>query len=386
MDVKGLFEYHNPPTPYPQLDTILDERKQATAYVDRTIEERTVDNLQSPRGHDALRHSTSPLSPRQPLRTDSSVDSSEIAIPSADSDPFDFFSADSILDREPFDFPSADGVLDPVNESPQERDTQARLLDLNASPERERNLLGEQEPKGRGLEQKVQSLEQRVQSLEEEVQRLKEEKFMLQILLEQAEPPAHIKNIFDEVQCDQVEKQDKSGSPEAMTLVESEPDPAPEPQVLAATPKQPISDMLDMPLVHEHPDPEKIRMEDTMSERGIKADGSTVTGDKKRKRFSFFSATKKARTSTHAPYDNMPDVLDPSTNRIDARRPIDNSDSQKNSLVHVADGDKPTISTRPTSWPRSRLFRRSAGIPVKKITEAFDKMRLQHEKSLPTAS
>ena len=46
MDVKDLFEYHNPPSPYPQLDTILDDHKQATANVDRTIEERIVDNLQ----------------------------------------------------------------------------------------------------------------------------------------------------------------------------------------------------------------------------------------------------------------------------------------------------------------------------------------------------
>ncbi|KAL8910642.1 MAG: hypothetical protein Q9171_004097 [Xanthocarpia ochracea] len=442
VDVKGLFERHNPPSPYPQLGPILDEPKEATANVDRTIEERAVDNLQvftirnfaskprelisqleflgkgietksfntarhiapmkvavinvstihaeqpfesstffdilaqkpyadkssqSPRGYNAFRQLTSPLSPRQPPRTDSSVNSSEIAIPSAEAEPFDIFSADGILDPEPFDFFSADGILDPVNESPQERDTQARLLDLNASLERERNLLGEQE--------------QKVRSLEEEI-------FLVQISLGQAEPPAHMgsKNIFDEMQCDQVEKQDESGSPGAMTLVEPESDPILEPQVLAAASKQPMSNMLDMPLVHDYPDSEKTRMEDTMSERGIKTDGSSVTGDKKRKRFSFFSATKKARISNHAPYENMPDGLDPSTNRVDARRPLDPSDSQKHSVVHFADADKPTISTRPTSWPRSRLFRRSAGIPVKKITEAFEKMRLQHEKSLPTDS
>ena len=261
-----------------------------------------------------------------------------------------------------------------MNERVPEPETQARLFDLNASLGRKRNLLGEQE-------QSVRSLKKEIQSLEEEV-------FLAQISLGHAEPPAHMgwTNIFDEMQCDQVEKQDKSGSPGAMTLVESEPDPVPEPQVLAATSKQPTSDMLDMPLVYDYPDSEIIRMEDTMSERGIEADGSTVTGDKKRKRFSFFSATKKARTSTHASYEIMPDGLDPSTNRVDACRPLDTSDSQKNSLVHFADADKPTISTRPTSWPRCRLFRRSAGIPVKKITEAFEKMRLQHEKSLPTAS
>ncbi|KAL8926250.1 MAG: hypothetical protein Q9172_001892 [Xanthocarpia lactea] len=478
MDVKGLFEHHNPPSPYPQLDPILDDHKQATANVDRTIEERAVDNLQivgewsqkqgqlfpsegsrgkfgsttvfvyrdilaglarkvftiwnlasdpprlisqlevlgkgiepksfnaarhiaptkvavinistihaeqgfessmitestffdilaqkpyadnssqSPRGHDAFRQLTSPLSPRQPPRRDSSVNSSKNVIPSADSEPFDFFSANGILNPELFDFFSADGIPDPVNGSPQE------LSDVNASLERERKLLGEQEQKVRSLEEK---------------------KFMIQISLGHAEPPAHMgcKNIFDEMQS---EKQDKSGSPGAMTLVESEPDLVPEPQVLAATSKQPISGMSDMPLVHDHPDSEIIRMEDTMSERGIEADGSTVTGDKKRKRFSFFSATKKARTSTHASYENMPDGLDPSINRVDVRRPLDTSDSQKHSLVHFADADKPTISTRPTSWPRSRLFRRSAGIPVKKITEAFEKMRLQHERSSPTAS
>ncbi|KAI4255178.1 MAG: hypothetical protein L6R42_006863, partial [Xanthoria sp. 1 TBL-2021] len=71
-----------------------------------------------------------------------------------------------------------------------------------------------------------------------------------------------------------------------------------------------------------------------------------------------------------------------STNQYGASGP---TESIGNQATYLADADKPSTTTRPTSWPRSRLFRRSAGLSVKKITEVFEKLRLQHDKALPAA-
>ncbi|KAI4256688.1 MAG: hypothetical protein L6R42_006077 [Xanthoria sp. 1 TBL-2021] len=253
---------------------------------------------------------------------------------------------------------------DPIVERTVRLETEARILQQQAYLEQEKQLLEEQQ--------------QKVRKIEEEI-------FHNQILLGPALPPAHldVKNPFDEMSTYQVGDNQNSGSPRDMTLVEPEPEPKLEHQLpTTSSSKRPIPGLVDMASGNECPHSEDILMEELMHVQDIRSDAPTYTGDKKRKRFSFLPAAKKARTSEHALCLDMHADSHASTNRFGASGPTESIGKQ---ATYLADADKPSITTRPTSWPRCRLFRRSAGVSVKKITEVFEKLRLQHDKALPAA-
>ena len=226
------------------------------------------------------------------------------------------------------------------------------------------------------LEEEKRHLHER----EQKVRQIEEDIYYHQILLGPAQPPAYldIKNLFDEMPTNSVGENQNSGSPGDMTLVEFEPDSNLEFQPPATPPKPRCSGSSDGPTCYGHSYQEDIMMEDRMPEHAIRSDAPIYAGDKKRKRFSFLSAAKKARTTEHASYHDMQTNPNP---RNDASRSTKNIGNASSSYVH--DTDKPTNTTRPISWPRSRLFRRSAGVSVKKITEVFEGLRLQHDKPLP---
>ncbi|KAL8655075.1 MAG: hypothetical protein Q9226_003181 [Calogaya cf. arnoldii] len=251
---------------------------------------------------------------------------------------------------------------DSVDERAVRLQTEAKILEMQAYLEEEKRHLHEQE--------------QKVRQIEEEI-------FNLQILLGPAKPPAHldVENFFDEMPTYSVGENQNSGSPGEMTLVEFEPDSNFESQPPATPPKPRFSGSSDRPSNHGHSNPEDTMMEDPMPEHIIRSDTPIYAGDKKRKRFSFLSAAKKARTSEHASYHDMQTNHNPLIPRSDASRSTKNIGNASSS--YVLDTDKPTNTTRPISWPRSRLFRRSAGVSVKKITEVFEGLRLQHDKPLP---
>lgn len=243
-------------------------------------------------------------------------------------------------------------------------ETEARILQRQAYLEQEKRLLEEQQ--------------QKVQQIEEDI-------YLDQILLGPAQPPAHldVKNFFDDMPTCQVGENQNSGSPGDMTLVEPEPESNREHQLPATSPsKRPIAGLFDMAPGNAYSPPEDTVMNDLKPELDIRSDAPTYTGDKKRKRISFLPGAKKARTSEHALYHDMHADSRASMNQFDTSRPTENIGNQ---TTYFADADKPSTTTRPTSWPRSRLFRRSAGVSVKKITDVFERLRLQHDKALPAA-
>ncbi|KAL8950551.1 MAG: hypothetical protein Q9222_003421 [Ikaeria aurantiellina] len=93
---------------------------------------------------------------------------------------------------------------------------------------------------------------------------------------------------------------------------------------------------------------------------------SIAVDDRKRKRFSKFMSAKKARMSR----------TDLSTSHHPKERRSQQELLQdKNTGAPLDDDTKPPATSRPISWPRSRLFRRSAGVSVKKLTEVFEKLK-----------
>lgn len=230
--------------------------------------------------------------------------------------------------------------------------------------------------------QRQADLEQEKRQHRQKVRQMEAEIYQEKLLLGPAEPPAHLeeKNFFDEIPTRQLGENQDSRSPGDMTLVEPELESILENQPPVASPfTRPISGLTDSAPGNGNSNAVDIMMKDLMPEQNIRSDTPTYTGDRKRKRFSFLPAAKKARTSEHAPFLNV--KLDSNTSMLQ-HGPIE---SIGNASAHLKDTDKPTTTTRPTSWPRSRLFRRSAGVSVKKITDVFEKLRLQHDKPVPAA-
>ncbi|KAL8708841.1 MAG: hypothetical protein Q9220_006297 [cf. Caloplaca sp. 1 TL-2023] len=108
-----------------------------------------------------------------------------------------------------------------------------------------------------------------------------------------------------------------------------------------------------------------LSMEDPVNEHDELGKANVAGDDRKRKRWSKFMSAKKARTSrselsnSHHPKDRE--------SQHELTKGI-------NPGLSLDDDTKPPHTLRPISWPRSRLFRRSAGVSVKKLTEVFEKL------------
>ncbi|KAL8993344.1 MAG: hypothetical protein Q9169_006413 [Polycauliona sp. 2 TL-2023] len=275
-----------------------------------------------------------------------------------------------------FDFSFNDGSPDASHELKVQETTaqiQATILELQADLLKLRNVRDQKE-------QELQHEEQRVRDMEEQI-------YNQQSLLGPAQPPAHmdVENIFDEMPVCAVAEAQDSGSPGDVTLVEPDLNLSPYQFLAESSSKRPISGSSDLAPDHERPYPDDFPMEDFIPDQIASSDAPTSIADKKRKRFSFLPAAKKARTSEQTlPYDPLIESS-PFMNRAQASRPIESTEIQTTSSTHLTNADKSTKTTRPISWPRNRLFRRSAGVSVRKITEVFEKLRLQHDKALPAA-
>ena len=243
-----------------------------------------------------------------------------------------------------------------------EPDIQASVHDLNAQIEKASAL--------------VEAAEQRVRTL-------LEQRFLLECSIGPAEPPAHMaKNIFDDLIPLKRESEPDCGSPDAMTLVDLARDGGP------ASPTQ--ESLLEQSTVAECMPYADLNYadQDSTSETvwysNLSPDETTITFSepRKRKRFSKHSATKKARTDQlQGDGEQLGVSPSPTEKRTSHRRRKEALDCKPTMLAQTREDDsgkEPVPSSRPTSWPRTRLFRRSAGLSVRKLTEVFEKMRVQH--------
>ncbi|KAL8698536.1 MAG: hypothetical protein Q9224_001806 [Gallowayella concinna] len=285
---------------------------------------------QSSEASPALHEFASPTLPKELLPSKSSFDSPEASVQPADP------GSSKVL----FD----DHLPDLGGENTLRQQTQADILNLQKSLEEQLALLEKQEQK---------------------VRQLQEEIYMKQLSLGPAQAPAHmeVRNVFDEMLTNHNENVADSESPGAVTLVEPISDSIFEPT------KEDVFDPLDALFNDDSQGLDDILMADPV-------DSPTVTGIKKRKRFSIFAAAKKARTNNHAHHHE----ITPSPHQMAIGRPVVGIGDMIRYTLHLDDdgnnnNNNPLATTRPTSWPRTRLFRRSAGVSVKKLTDVFEKLR-----------
>lgn len=228
----------------------------------------------------------------------------------------------------------------------------------------------------------IEESEQRVRTLQEHV-------FLLQLTLGPAQAPAHMKahNIFDSQVPPDSNTEVAFGSPGAITLVDpglnSLPQsPKPEPLL-----EVPFINSSRAPVSYNHKDADDMFMSDSIPGEMHQGRDQTVTAVRKRKRFSESVVSKKARTGDKAQSNKLGDECTPHTHEsISSRTRRQESRFDRTVIggqVQDDDGNGPTPTSRPTSWPRTRLFRRSAGLSVKKLTDVFERLKMQHDKHLP---
>lgn len=167
---------------------------------------------------------------------------------------------------------------------------------------------------------------------------------------------------------------DQSESPGAMTLVDSGLEAA-----IPSAIKEEATDEFPMPNLASHlMDEVDTPMHDSLANyRGGEID-QTVVEIKKRKRFSSDLTSKKVRVHNQAQLSPEISTLPSCKTDYTDDKPCDSSfDGRNVSQTPVDDDSEPRSTSRPTSWPRARLFRRSAGVSVKKLTDAFEKLRMK---------
>lgn len=263
-----------------------------------------------------------------------------------------------------------------MNERALRQETQARILQKQTYLEQEKQLLAEQQ---RQLEKRQKAIRQIEVDIYDE-----------QILLGPAERPAHLDatNFFDEISEEAVGETQDSSSPGDMTLFEAESASNQEcqsPAITSSTHHVPGTPGKGLDYDHEHW--VDLMMEDLLPEQDTQGNTPTYTSNKKRKRLSFLPTAEPAvyhENNGHNSRFNASSQTNanPSIVRFDTHRTTE-AVCRRTSSKHFADGDDGPTTNRPTSWPRSRLFRRSAGVSVRKLTEVFEKLRLQREKPLP---
>ena len=254
---------------------------------------------------------------------------------------------------------------DPTNFGFLRQETEARILQKQIYLGQEKQLWAEQQ---RQLEKR----ERKIRQIEEDI-------YHEQILLGPAEPPAHLNatNFFDEVSADAVGDSQDSHSPGDTTLFEAESAWNQEFQSPGTTSSTAhVPGTTEKGLDYDHYLSVDLSMEDLVPEQDSQGNTPTYTSNKKRKRLSFLP------TAEPAVYHERQTDANPSIVRFDTDRATE-AVRRRTSSKHFADGDEPPTTSRPTSWPRSRSFRRSAGVSVRKITEVFEKLRLQRDKPLP---
>ncbi|KAL8885439.1 MAG: hypothetical protein Q9215_006708 [Flavoplaca cf. flavocitrina] len=247
---------------------------------------------------------------------------------------------------------------DLISERALRQETEARILQKQTYLEQKKQLLAEQQ---------------------QEIHQIEEDIYYEQILLGPAKRPAHLnaKNLFDDISAHAVGEALASSSPGDMTIVGLESDSNLESQSPATTSStHRVPSTPEEGLDYDHYHSVDLLMEDLVPEQDTQGNTLTYTSNKKRKRLSFLP------TAEPAVYHEKQTNANPSIDRFDTGRATE-AVRRQTSSKHFAEGNDAPTTSRPTSWPRSCLLRRSAGVSVRKITEVFEKLRLQRDKPLP---
>lgn len=243
---------------------------------------------------------------------------------------------------------------------------------LNGSPDaiQEQELKRQAEEALSWLIVKRDKAKQQIRDLEEDID-------TLQTILGITGPRKH--TIFDEV-LPTADAADDNVSPGAVTLVEAEPEVVYE----SAMPEKRSETTLVNDLQPSQ-DKDTSDMQDIMMNESVMAppDGRHHRRDKcrKRKHHSTYTTSKKARMLKDAQgCRDVPTNEAHTTTRHHIKPELHQYDI-KSKPIGSDDDTKPPKTSRPISWPRLRLFRRSAGVSVRTLTDVFEKISLKQDKS-----
>ncbi|KAL8923381.1 MAG: hypothetical protein Q9208_004651 [Pyrenodesmia sp. 3 TL-2023] len=242
-----------------------------------------------------------------------------------------------------------------------EEQATAQCLDLQRRVEEEQGSI-------RKIEGTLQEKHQNVRNLLQEVHEIK-------ISLGLMKPPGP--NIFDDHWPSPIPvSEEQSDSPGAMTLVGSGL------EVPVSSPiKEKSPDRFPAPIIDfGSNDAEDVLLKELTTDIMDQSIDQTFVDIRKRKRFSKHIASKKVRIEENGRPDGM--TCAPSagvrTQKYDKPQIIHTSDKTTHENVVNDDANFP-VTSRPISWPRtsSRLFRYSAGVSVKKLTDVFENLGLK---------
>ncbi|KAI4181179.1 MAG: hypothetical protein LQ348_005061 [Seirophora lacunosa] len=259
--------------------------------------------------------------------------------------PDDFEPASQLVSPENLQDFDLDGVMDPVTGHALIEQTKREVEDLRSQ---------------------LQEAEQTASDLKERIQ-------FGEMMLAAVTAPDH-GTLDDPLPPTSSDAADQSENSEAMMLVDS--------GLKAAIPsaiKEEATDEFPMPNLASHlMDEVDTPMHDSLAtDPGSEIDQSLLE-IKKRKRFSSHLTSKKVRVHNQAQIPPEISTLPSCKTDYTEDKPCDTDfDGKKVSQPPVDDGSEPRSTSRPTSWPRARLFRRSAGVSVKKLTDAFEKLRMK---------
>ncbi|KAL8774333.1 MAG: hypothetical protein Q9209_001084 [Squamulea sp. 1 TL-2023] len=277
-------------------------------------------------------------------------------------------------DVTPFGFPFDGTVLDSVDE----HKVQEQILDLQKRIEQEQALVKEEQESLKARQQKIHDLQQDIQ--------------LNQFILDFVPGPVGTKtrNIVDQENSslNRIGDDVNADSPSATTLVEPAPDLTFSSQSSHSPLEQPVYDGSKFLDSYDGQASDDVQMEDSMPEPECKSKCQSLTGAKKRKPFPLLSTPKKVCTDSNGLYHNSLAAFNASnsTNLLNTDGSKDGVGDEPTVWVRPEDASVHAPTTRPTSWPRSRIFRRSAGISVRKITEIFEKLRLPQNNSSAAAA
>ncbi|KAL9583591.1 MAG: hypothetical protein Q9212_002618 [Teloschistes hypoglaucus] len=224
----------------------------------------------------------------------------------------------------------------------------------------------------------------RIERKKKNLHALQEELYLREWIVGPAKPPVHtkIQNIFDDRSSSDSSIEHYSGSPGCKTLAENTVAMLPQAGTSNPSTAPTMFNISQEDLVPKNDKPDDVPMMDMMLETNLQQQYLLSPATRKRKRCSRLSVIKKACTKGNSTSSGLPaksdNLLVPSTQaeRVGNER-VDHVPSKP---PHLHDGDTPSRTSRPLSWPGNRLFRRSAGVSIKKLTEVFKEMRLQHDK------
>ncbi|KAI4201551.1 MAG: hypothetical protein LQ350_003166 [Teloschistes chrysophthalmus] len=230
----------------------------------------------------------------------------------------------------------------------------------------------------------ILDLRSRIKREEQNLHALQEELSIRKFIVGSAEPPAHMKiqNLFDDQSLSDPSVEHYPGSPGGKTLAESRLAMLPQAGTSHSSTAPTMFNVSQEHLVPKNDKPDDVPTMDMMLETNPQQQHLSSPAMRKRKRCSRLSVTKKARTNGNSTTSDLPaesdNLLVPSiqVERVSNER-VDHVPSNP---PHLDDGDTPSRTSRPVSWPRNRLFRRSAGVSIMELTEIFKEMRVQHDK------